>query len=100
MGEPMLDSIEGTCVFTPEQVKSVYMDVVQQSVNDLSAKIQDLQNKATETAELTEGDQRRNISGSSPGREVYDGASLEEKKGGSVLSNQGRHHKPKLWYPD
>ena len=39
----MLDSIEGTCVFTPEQVKK-RMDVVQQSVNDLSAKIEDLQN--------------------------------------------------------
>ena len=74
----MLDSIEGTCVFTPEQVKK-RMDVVQQSVNDLSAKIEDLQNKATETAELTEeikAEHQRLLSWA----EVYDGASLEEKK--------------------
>lgn len=74
----MLDSIEGTCVFTPEQVKK-RMDVVQQSVNDLSAKIEDLQNKATETAELTEeikAEHQRLLSWA----EIYDGASLEEKK--------------------
>lgn len=74
----MLDSIEGTCVFTPEQVKK-RMDIVQQSVNDLSAKIEDLQNKATETAELTEeikAEHQRLLSWA----EVYDGASLEEKK--------------------
>ncbi|MPM50682.1 hypothetical protein SDC9_97424 [bioreactor metagenome] len=74
----MLDSIEGTCIFTPEQVKK-RMDVVQQSVNDLSAKIEDLQNKATETAELTEeikAEHQRLLSWA----EVYDGASLEEKK--------------------
>jgi site-specific DNA recombinase len=74
----MLDSIEGTCVFTPEQVKK-RMDVVQQSVNDLSAKIADLQNKATETAELTEeikAEHQRLLSWA----EIYDGASLEEKK--------------------
>lgn len=74
----MLDSIEGTCVFTPEQVKK-RMDVVQQSVNDLSAKIEDLQNKATEAAELTEeikAEHQRLLSWA----EVYDGASLEEKK--------------------
>ena len=74
----MLDSIEGTCVFTPEQVKK-RMDVVQQSVNDLSAKIEDLQNKATETAELTEeikAEHQRLLSWA----EVYDSASLEEKK--------------------
>ena len=74
----MLDSIEGTCVFTPEQIKK-RMDVVQQSVNDLSAKIEDLQNKATETAELTEeikAEHQRLLSWA----DVYDGASLEEKK--------------------
>lgn len=74
----MLDSIEGTCVFTPEQVKK-RMDVVQQSVNDLSAKIEDLQNKATETAELTEeikAEHQRLLSWA----DIYDGASLEEKK--------------------
>jgi len=74
----MLDSIEGTCVFTPEQIKK-RMDVVQQSVNDLSAKIEDLQNKATETAELTEeikAEHQRLLSWA----DIYDGASLEEKK--------------------
>ena len=34
----MLDSIEGTCVFTPEQVKK-RMDAVQANVDDLTQQI-------------------------------------------------------------
>lgn len=34
----MLDSLEGTCVFTPEQVKR-HMDTVQETINDLTQQI-------------------------------------------------------------
>jgi len=74
----MLDSIEGNCVFTPEQIKK-RMDAVQQSVIDLSGQIADLQTKATETAELAEeikSEHQRLLSWA----DIYGGASVEEKK--------------------
>lgn len=46
----MLDSIEGTCVFTPEQIKN-RMDSVQQSMDVLTEEIEKLQLKATEAEE-------------------------------------------------
>ena len=46
----MLDSIEGTCVFSPEQIKS-RMDKVQQSMDTLAEQIEKLQLKATEAEE-------------------------------------------------
>jgi len=43
----MLDSLEGTCVFTPEQIKK-RMDSVQQVLADLTEEIETLQFKANE----------------------------------------------------
>jgi hypothetical protein len=47
----MLDSIEGTCVFTPEQVKK-RMDTVQATMDELTGQISTLQEQASESATL------------------------------------------------
>ena len=74
----MLDSIEGSCVFTPEQVKG-RMDTVQRTIDSLSKQIELLQQQAAEasslSAEIQEHHQRL-ISWA----EMYDSASPEEKK--------------------
>ena len=74
----MLDSIEGTCVFTPEQIKN-RMDSVQQSMDVLTEEIEKLQLKATEAeetvAEIMEQHQRL-LSWA----EMFATASPEEKK--------------------
>lgn len=44
--ELMLSSVEGTCVFTPEQIKR-RMDTLQEKATTLSAEIQTLQQKAS-----------------------------------------------------
>lgn len=49
----MMDSIEGICVFTPEQVKK-RMDVTQQKIEELSNQIQTLQAQISETGALTD----------------------------------------------
>lgn len=50
----MLDSIEGTCVFSPEQIKS-RMDVVKEKTDELSAEIETLQESLLD-AEAIESD--------------------------------------------
>ena len=49
----MLDSLEGTCVFSPEQIKK-RMDSVQQSLTDLSEEIEALQIKANEAKSIAD----------------------------------------------
>lgn len=49
----MLDSLEGTCVFSPEQIKK-RMDSVQQSLIDLTDEIETLQFKANEAKAISD----------------------------------------------
>ncbi len=49
----MLDSLEGTCVFSPEQIKK-RMDSVQQSLADLSEEIETLQIKTNEAKAIAD----------------------------------------------
>lgn len=48
----MLDSIEGTCVFSPEQIKR-RMDTVQETITELTEQIEAVQMQADETEALT-----------------------------------------------
>ena len=49
----MLDSLEGTCVFSPEQIKK-RMDSVQQSLIDLTDEIETFQSKANEAQAISD----------------------------------------------
>ena len=49
----MLDSIEGNCVFTPEQVKR-RMDTIQQKIDELSNQISVLQEQISEASALAD----------------------------------------------
>lgn len=74
----MLDSIEGSCVFTPEQIKR-RMDTVQLTINDLTGQITTLQEQADRSAEFTNEIQtqhQRLLSWA----EMFDSASPQEKK--------------------
>lgn len=74
----MLASIEGTCVFTPQQIKN-RMDAVQATLDDLTQQITVLQDQAQESAELASDIQeqhQRLLSWA----EMYDSASQEEKR--------------------
>ena len=74
----MLDSIEGTCVFSPEQIKR-RMDTVQETVAGLAEQIDALKDQAAESEyaakEIRESHQRL-LSWA----ELFDTASIEEKK--------------------
>lgn len=74
----MLDSIEGTCVFTSEQVKK-RMDAVQANVDDLTQQIQTLQEQASESSALANeiAEQHQRLLSWA---EMFDSASREEKK--------------------
>lgn len=74
----MLDSIEGTCVFTPEQVKK-RMDAVQANVDDLTQQIQTLQEQASESSALANeiAEQHQRLLSWA---EMFDSTSREEKK--------------------
>ena len=73
----MLDSIEGTCVFTPEQVKK-RMDSVQKKADDLLHEIETFQSQLDESKntamEILE--QHQNLCSWA---ELYDGATQDEK---------------------
>ena len=74
----MLDSIEGTCVFTPEQVKK-RMDAVQVTLDGLTEEIEKLQDQAAQaknTAEEIHEQHQQLLSWA----KMYDDASLDEKK--------------------
>lgn len=74
----MLDSIEGTCVFTPEQIKK-RMDTVQTTLDGLTQQISDLQEQATASAALAnelQEQHKRLLSWA----DIFDSASPQEKK--------------------
>lgn len=74
----MLDSIEGNCAFTPQQIRQ-RMDTVQATLDDLTQQITILQEQAHESAELSNSIQeqhQRLLSWA----EMYDSASPEEKR--------------------
>ena len=74
----MLDSIEGTCVFTPEQIKK-RMDTVQTTLDGLTQQISDLQEQATASAALAnelQEQHKRLLSWA----DMFDSASPQEKK--------------------
>lgn len=74
----MLDSIEGTCVFTPEQIKK-RMDAVQTTLDGLTQQITTLQEQAEASAELANElrEQHKKILSWA---EMFDSASPQEKK--------------------
>jgi site-specific DNA recombinase len=77
-GDLMLDSIEGKCVFTPEQVKE-RMDAVQKNIDELRQKVQALQVEVTETsttAEEIRAEHQKLLSWA----DIFDTASPEERK--------------------
>lgn len=74
----MLDSIEGTCVFSPEQIKR-RMDTVQETVAELAEQIDLLKDQAAETeimAKEIRDSHQRLLSWA----DMFDTASPEEKK--------------------
>lgn len=77
-GELMLASIEGDCVFTPEQIKS-RMDVVQTNMEELTGTIRTLEEASMNAEALAKEIQeqhKRILSWA----EMYDSATLAEKK--------------------
>ena len=79
----MLDSIEGKCVFTPEQIKK-RMDSVQEQVNKLIQEIESTQNnygEATSIAEEILSQHQHLLSWA----QIFDEASIDEKK---VIASQ------------
>ena len=74
----MLDSIEGTCVFTPEQIKK-RMDAVQTTLDGLTQQITILQEQANASAELAKELQEQHKKLLS-WAEMFDSASPQEKK--------------------
>ncbi len=77
-GNLMLDSIEGTCVFTPEQIKK-RMDDVQTTLNDLTQQISVLQEQTEAAAEIA-GEIQQQHQKLLSWAEMFDSASLQEKK--------------------
>ncbi len=74
----MLDSIEGVCVFSPEQVKR-RMDAVQANIAELAAQIDTLTIQASQAqyaAEEIKANHQKLLSWA----EMFDSASLPEKK--------------------
>ena len=74
----MLDSLEGACIFTPEQVKK-RMDTVQASIDELTQKIEILQSEAEQCktqAEQFKTQHQQLLSWA----EIFDSATVEEKK--------------------
>lgn len=74
----MLDSIEGTCVFTPEQIKK-RLDVVQEKVNSLTDLVNMLQQELADTKSLSVELQEQHQQLLS-WAEVFSSASIDEKK--------------------
>lgn len=74
----MLDSIEGTCAFSPAQVRK-RMDTVQETVNDLTNKLDALQSEADSAQSLAE-DLKEQHQRLLSWADIFDSASVEEKK--------------------
>lgn len=74
----MLDSVEGTCVFSPEQIKR-RMETVQETVDGLAEQIDTLRDQAAESevmAKEIKDSHQRLLSWA----DMFDTASVEEKK--------------------
>ncbi len=74
----MLDSLEGKCVFTPEQIKS-RMESVREKVNNLIENIKTLQEQSSEAeavASCLMSEHQKLLSWA----EMFDSASPQEKK--------------------
>lgn len=74
----MLDSLEGRCVFTPEQIKS-RMESVRERVNEFIEHIKQLQEQSSEAEAIAQdlvNQHKRLLSWT----EMFDSASLQEKK--------------------
>lgn len=74
----MMDSIEGTCVFSPEQIRR-RMDAVQDTIDGLAEQIDVLRDQTAETENLAKeikDSHQRLLSWA----ELFDTASIEEKK--------------------
>lgn len=74
----MLDSIEGTCVFTPEQVKG-RMDKIQESLKSLEASVAELEQKAAD-AEMQAAEIQQHHKQLISWADIYKDASLEEQR--------------------
>ena len=74
----MLDSIEGTCVFSPEQIKR-RMDTVQETVAQLAEQIDTLQEQTAE-AEIMAKEIRESHQRLLSWADMFDTVSIEEKK--------------------
>lgn len=74
----MLDSLEGACVFSPEQIRR-RMDTVQETVAELAEQIETLQEQAEET-EIMAKEIRNSHQRLLSWAEMFDAASIEEKK--------------------
>lgn len=74
----MLASIEGTCVFTPQQIKK-RMDAVQETLDNLTNQIAEYQAQVQESAQLASDIQEQHQKLLS-WAEMYDSASPEEKR--------------------
>ena len=74
----ILDSIEGTCVFSPEQIKR-RMDTVQETVAQLAEQIDALQEQAAE-AEIMAREIRESHQRLLSWADMFDTVSVEEKK--------------------
>ena len=74
----MLDSIEGTCVFTPEQIKK-RMDAVQTTLDDLTQQISSFQEQAETSAKLAKelAEQHQNLLSWAG---LFDSSSPQEKR--------------------
>ena len=74
----MLDSIEGMCVFTPEQIKG-RMDKVRENMNSLAERIEELEEQVSDASTMSKDIQehhRRLLKWA----DMYDAASMDEKR--------------------
>lgn len=76
--ELMLDSIEGTCVFTPEQIKK-RLDSTQEKIDELSQQIETRQDQLRESETLA-GEILEQYQRLLSWADLYDDASPEEKR--------------------
>lgn len=77
-GEMMIASIEGTCVFSPEQIKS-RMDTLQSTVSELDASITELEDEV-QRADALADEIRQQHKRILNWADMYSSASLAEKK--------------------
>ena len=77
-GDLMLDSLDGTCVFTPEQVKA-RLDAVQAKADEIAHQVQQLEEKSRQMKPAA-ADLLREHQQILTWAELFDSAAIEEKK--------------------